>query len=450
MHKTCTATQLKDVLSGNVMLFCVGKTKQNQTAWCGLLTPCSLARMPRFELTDSGSDHLARNKAERHLARALRPYEGFLPTAGLGLLMTLTTVYTTTKQGVRGFLSSGSSGDDEAAFLKKIRVSYDVMEAALIKATGQANNRKLPMNTFYEHLARFGTGTQFQANFVSFTNYVVSCLVSDDTLKPLFGPTSPRITTKEMPTVGHVVMVSTTAWFQQDAVTKAVMEHPSQELKFYSTVAIAHPKDKDDTFGCVNMGNVAKLLVGLTADFSFNLIHEYGVPHKVGNGTQPQVSFLAFDASMRKVSYEQEEQDRHNDLTAELDASENVIDKKKMKTLQEKVKTSVAALKKHNKTSAAKKKKKRQTLADKTNGKSQADSEDDAVAPDAHEAVNPASAPAESANAGVGSSVGQPRAKKKKKILKKKPNVGQNKASEHLKILRNKPSVGKSKASNLR
>jgi len=140
--------------------------------------------MPRFEITDAGSDPLARKKAERHLARALRAYDGALPTAGLGLLMTLATVYTTTKEGVRGFISSGSSGDNEAAFEKKLRVSYDVMEAALIKAIRQAHNRKLPMDTFYQNLARFDTGTNFEANFVAFTNHVVSCLVQDDTLKP--------------------------------------------------------------------------------------------------------------------------------------------------------------------------------------------------------------------------------------------------------------------------
>jgi len=172
--------------------------------------------------------------------------------------------------------------------------------------------------------------------------------------------------------VGHVVVINTVVWFEVDPVTHAVIMHPSKELNLYSTVVVANPKD--DTLGCTNMYNVSRLLISQTAELSFNLVNEFGVPNKEGNGTQPKFRYLSFDASMWKVSYEKEEQDSLDKRTTELDEDEDDIENRKQKNLQKKIWASRAVLKNHKEATSANKKK-RKVLKDKTNDKSQADSE---------------------------------------------------------------------------
>jgi len=202
--------------------------------------------------------------------------------------------------------------------------SHDVMETDMINV----HPRELVMMKYYEVLAGTGTRTRFDPHLVSFTNAIVSALVQDDTLAPLFGPVALRLETKNALCVGHMVVIHTGNYQTIDPATNAVVVHDAKKLNIYSTIAIAN--NKNPNAPCHNMNGVSKLLDSLKDnEVSFNYVHEHGAPHKADRGKQPASRFLSFDASKRPVSYKTEENDMHDRREAVLTRVEEAVDERR-------------------------------------------------------------------------------------------------------------------------
>jgi hypothetical protein len=306
--------------------------------------------------------------------RSLLNYNAMPPSQGDGMVVTLASVFTKTKEGVRGFISQAVSAEVDATFDAKLGVTFNIVENAMVTAVADAHSgpgRVGPMDSFYTSLADVGTGGTFDKHDLGFTTRIVSNLVANPSLRAFFGPDTPEYEIKKDPKFGFMGVVQIQKFNTTHASTKVVTTHPRRKLKIVSSIAIKHPNI--ETSPCNNMNDTAALLAAINEhELVFNFVNEHGVYNKVGRGKKPAFPFLAFDASQREETYDDEEKRLFGKREAVLQGVEDEIledDEKKLKRKKGDVQKRLEEL--HAR------KKNRAPLKDRTNNKDPASDEDE-------------------------------------------------------------------------
>jgi hypothetical protein len=87
-----------------------------------------------------------------------------------------------------------------------------------------------------------GTDDDFDKHMVGFTSKIVSTIVTDPSLWPLFGPHIPQFEVKKDLQSGHMGIISTERFEETDTKTKDVTQYLPRKIKVYSRTVIGHPE----------------------------------------------------------------------------------------------------------------------------------------------------------------------------------------------------------------
>jgi hypothetical protein len=259
--------------------------------------------------TDHGSDSDgAGGKAIKDACvRACLPYKSFPRSACHSVLSTYAAVTTRNHLGVRGLYLGGCCAESGAVFKSRMFVDYDVLAAAVGVAVLTALHDKDTIEEFHTTLMEDGIGASMKDHMSGFLNTVISSLVDNETLLPLFGSEQVVWRVGVEAYVGFSAVLQIPARDILDPTTKASTRHGPSTLKVSMSLCVEHPKKA--TKSCTNMKSTAnRMETGQEGQRHLNIIINAGVPCKV-NGAVSGLPLL-FDRKLQGETWYEDEEKR--------------------------------------------------------------------------------------------------------------------------------------------
>jgi len=270
--------------------------------------------MGRDERTEHNFDPHAMKLGKQYLGRALGSYSVMGPCNGDGIAATYATIFVTTETGDHGLLMMPHSGDGDPSFLRKWKVSFNDMEAAVFRAnkTALGDPGSDNMEAYYTAMDEDGPGSErlktVQASFLTrFTNQ----LIPDPVLLLLLGPRSANFRVEEMHDGTFCATVNMERHYPIDPLTNQPTEVQPSTFKILQSNCVENPKK--EKIPCPNMTTHDDKVMLMTGDRILNNVQDHGCRRKTRGKWRPKPR--TFDEEKRpggSRSYEDAENNKEN------------------------------------------------------------------------------------------------------------------------------------------